>query len=334
MTALFRVASIWPVALTLALMPNRYAVLGEDFYPIAAGGRPSAAALDPLDLASPTAAVLPDVWAGQPADLGTPGLDRARDDRLDRPWPADSPSVRPGRSFSPLAEPLTESAWYARVDYFHWNERIEGADFVNEYGAVPTLGYMRRVGPERFRLELAGATVHYHGGGVFDDGTFEPMRSTTNYLGLRGEYDLLIEPPRWNHLSLLVGIGTRFWIRDLKDAYTIFGNPVIGYQETWWTIYPYLGLETRRHGREGLELYGSGRIGLTPLSYERVTLFDVTLYPKTGITGQAEAGIRGPRFFVAAFFEAMTWGQSALVRDTLQPESRMLTTGLKTGFCF
>ncbi len=43
-----------------------------------------------------------------------------------------------------LGNRLIESTWYTRVDYFHWNESSDGMDFVNEYGTLITLGYMRR----------------------------------------------------------------------------------------------------------------------------------------------------------------------------------------------
>jgi len=232
------------------------------------------------------------------------------------------------------APPFTESTWYTRVDYFHWNERIEGEDFVDEDGTLVTLGYVRRIGPERFRIELFGGDVHYQGFAQYDDGTLETLSSSTGYLGVRGEYDLLFEPEWLPKLTFFIGIGTRFWVRDLRDGITDLGEPVIGYQETWWTIYPYFGLEKRRVLRDGIEFYGSGRIGFTAVTYQHVSLDDTTLYPRPGITGQMEFGLRGRRVFLSAFFEAMAWGESAVVRDALQPDSTMLTIGLRAGFCF
>jgi hypothetical protein len=247
--------------------------------------------------------------------------------------PGDFSSIRP--QAAPVAgERFTESTWYSRVEYFHWNERLDGADFVNEYGVLPTVGYQHRSGPERFRLELFGSTMDYHGAAMYDDGSSEPLTCTTNYLGVRGEYDLLLEPDFWPRVSFFAGIGTRFWIRDLVDGLTESGNPVMGYQETWWTIYPYLGVESRRVVRDGLELYGSGRIGCTAVTYERAGYFDVTLYPKAGLEGQAELGVRSRRLLLAAYLEAMTWRESSIVRDTLQPNSRLFTVGLKAGFSF
>jgi hypothetical protein len=162
------------------------------------------------------------------------------------------------------------------------------------------------------------------------------LKSETRYLGVRGEYDLLLEPDCWPTMSFFVGIGTRFWIRDLPDGTTTLGHDVWGYQETWWTIYPYIGMEKRRtFNAEGFEFYASGRIGCTAVTYQFASFIDAApLYPRPDLTGQLECGLRGRHVFLAGYFESMAWGQSPVVRDTLQPYSRMYTIGLKTGLAF
>ncbi len=250
------------------------------------------------------------------------------------PGSAASASLHSDTFASVFGSRLVESTWYTREEYFHWRERFDGADFVNEYGLLLTLGYQRRVGAERYRAELFGGTMHYDGGAQFEDGSTEPLISKTGYLGLRGEYDFMIEPDWWPKASLLVGVGTRFWFRDLRDGVTESGIPVTGYQEMWWTIYPYLGIETRRVLTNGPEFYASSRIGCTALTYEHATFFDAVLYPKAGITGQLEAGLRGRHFFCSAISEVLTWRQSAIARGALQPESTLFTVGLKAGVNF
>lgn len=243
---------------------------------------------------------------------------------------------------SMLSEQLVESTWYTRVDYFHWKERLDGQDFVNEEGALFTLGYMRRNGAERFRGEFFGADVNYNGGAQWGDGSSEPLNSHTKYTGVRGEYDLIYDPEWWPNISLLIGVGSRFWFRDLPTDMTVSGNWVQGYEETWWTVYPYLGLERRRTLNDDIEFYFSGRIGATAYTYQHVSLDDVTLYPKLGLTGQVELGLRGRHLFLSTYFDGMAWRESALVHsisggwivDSLQPQSRMLTVGLRSGFNF
>jgi hypothetical protein len=328
----------WRIALTLAVLAGTCSAWAQDFSPGLPPGRPLDVGLDGADMPVPGWPAPPDVAPWQPANPTGAGFVGPPPYRPGSGGPADFASIRP--QAAPVAgERFTESTWYARADYFHWNERLDGADFVNEYGLLSTVGYQRRNGPERFRFELFGSTVNYRGAAMYEDGSSEPLSSTTNYLGVRGEYDLLLEPDCWPQVSFFIGIGTRFWIRDLVNGFTEFGDPVMGYQESWWTIYPYLGVEKRRVLGDGMEFYGSARIGCTAVTYERVSYFDVTLYPKAGIEGQAEVGLRSRRLFVAGFFEAMTWRQSSIVRDTLQrdtlqPDSRLFTVGLKTGFSF
>lgn len=245
--------------------------------------------------------------------------------------PTESPFLE-----SPGAQALrVEASWSARIDYFHWNERLDGEDFVNERGPVVTLCYVRRIGPERFRAGLFGGSVGYGADYEYGNGTSEYLSSHTNYLGLRGEYDLVYDPARWPEISLFAGLGTRFWFRDLPDDETASGMTIWGYRETWWTIYPYLGLETRGDPElRDVEFFGAARIGSTAFTYEHVTWNDISLYPRAGLAGQLELGLRGPRLFLSAQFEAMTWADSHVVRNSFQPRSRMLTVGLNTGFRF
>lgn len=266
------------------------------------------------------AASTPQPVAPLPVSL-TPPSSPPRD-----PVPAGGPIESPGQP--------VESSWSGRIDYFHWNERLDGRDFVNESGPLVTLSYVRRVGPERFRAELFGGSVEYSAE-MDCGGTPDPLLSDTNYMGVRGEYDLVYDPEWWPIASLFVGAGTRFWFRDLPDATTASGIPIWGYQETWWTVFPYVGLETRRSPDVcDLEFFGSGRIGATAVTYEHVSWDDVTLYPKLGVMGQLELGLRGPRLFLSGYFEAMTWGESDVVRDCWQPRSAMITVGLRSGFRF
>ena len=124
------------------------------------------------------------------------------------------------------------------------------------------------------------------------------------------------------------------WFRDLQDAVTPSGTPVAGYQETWWTFYPYVGLETKDSEEPGMKFFGSARIGATPLTYQHATYFDTTVYPRCGITGQLQAGVRYKGFSLSAYAEVMTWAASAIVEDSYQPDSRMITVGGQLGYMF
>src|SRR5262245_8482504 len=115
----------------------------------------------------------------------------------------------------PPQSPRVQSTVYVRLDYFHWSESIRGENFVTETGPLTTLGYMRQVGQHRLRGEFFGGAMDYSGFAQFSDGTLEPLSSVTNIIGLRGEYDLLYDPPWWQQATLLFGLGSRLWYRDM-----------------------------------------------------------------------------------------------------------------------
>lgn len=228
-----------------------------------------------------------------------------------------------------------DSSWYTRIDWFHWAEQIDGFDFVTESGALYTVGYERKVGPERFRVELFGGDMGYDGYGQFDNGDLEPLSSTTHYLGARGEIEYLYAPELWeDRANFVFGLGSRVWIRDLTGGIGDYGTPIWGYQEAWWTIYPYLGLEARRPLGGSWLLYSQARIGATAFTYSYASIADEPVWPRCGITSQVEVGLRGKHFFLSGECEVMTWSESSVVEGLYQPNSQMVTVGGRCGLHF
>jgi len=239
------------------------------------------------------------------------------------------------------------SEWYTRADYFHWSEWLDGAEFCHEDGLLMTVGYARRTGIERFRFEAFGGSVDYGAYYKYDD--FDPGQTiggTTNYAGVRGEVEFLLESDWFPRVTFFGGVGARFWMRSLSDVPLQDGTWLTGYQETWWTVYPYIGLETRRDPAAFLEWFAAGRVGLTAFTYEYISLDDLVLHPRPGFTGQIETGVRGPHFLCSVFLEAMSWNQSNKVSthpdywgypsgwEDFQPLSIMFTAGLRAGFSY
>ncbi len=73
--------------------------------------------------------------------------------------PADMPApVYPQTSVVPRIVPPPPASWYTRVDYYRWNKKVGGVNYVNEDGALCTLGYSRQIGMERFRASSSAAT--------------------------------------------------------------------------------------------------------------------------------------------------------------------------------
>jgi hypothetical protein len=244
----------------------------------------------------------------------------------------DSRGFRPNVVCTPPERP-GQSEWYTRVDYFHWNERLDGFDFVNESGALYTLGYAHRYGQERFRVELFGGEVHYSGYDQYRDGSLVPLAARTDYLGCKGEYELLLEPSWWSQGTFLLGLGNRFWVRGIRDGVDASNTLSPGYQETWWTFYPYVGVETRQP-LGGLEWYTSSKIGVTPMAYNFAAGNYLPLFPRAGMMGQVELGVRGQRLGMAGYFEGLSWSHSGVVDGYLQPDSKMYTIGGKISYTF
>ncbi len=233
---------------------------------------------------------------------------------------------------------LFESTWYTRIDYFYWGEQVDHRTFMQNNGAAPTLGWQQRHGRQRYRAELFGAKVDYSA----DLGGYDGS-NVTNYLGLRAEYELMFEPENWERLSFFGGVGTRFFVRSIPDIFLAPTVVAVGYQESWWTFYPYVGAESRRKMNTNWEPYWRARIGLTAFTREHIADDDVTLFPRPNLTGQIELGYRGPRWFVSAYSEVMAWSRSARVLDyqgggtyyyVNQPNSQNVMLGLKSGWSY
>ena len=222
---------------------------------------------------------------------------------------SDTPLPPPTVIATPFEKPA-ESSWYTRVDYFHWNERAGGTDFVNEFGALYTLGYQRRIGCQRFRVEVFGGDMTYDGGLQWPNGVIEPDTSSTRYLGCRGEYEYLCEPTWWPEGTFFLGVGSRFWIRDIEAGFGVWGDFGEETQETWWTLYPYVGLEIKRPLQSGLEIYTSMRVGATAITYNYSNAYDLPVYPRLGVVAGIELGLRGKSLSLSGSCEVMTWARS------------------------
>jgi hypothetical protein len=269
-------------------------------------------------------------------NLGAPGMSISSD-------PLQQPNAPGTVTFAQVMQ----SNWYTRIDYFHWNERIGSMDFVNESGALYTLGYMRRFGQQRFRTELFGGSMNYDGGIQFDDGTSEPLTTRTRYLGGLVEAEHLIEPTWWPQGAFFVGVGSRFWIRDIRSGFGSLGDFCDETQETWWTLYPYLGLQHAYALQNGLEWYGSARVGVTAATYNFSNAYNLPVYPRLGGMGNLELGLRGARLSVSGTFGIMSWSRSAreqfsttdsngtfVIASVYQPNSTLITVGGKVSYSF
>jgi hypothetical protein len=227
-------------------------------------------------------------------------------------------------------------AVYVRLEAFNWHERLDGMDFVDESGLLTTVGIQLRADRLRYRFEFFGGRMDYEGYAQYDYYLLPyEQDGGTGYFGGRGELEYLVEPLTWPRTTFVLGIGTRFWRRRLYDGALPSGDLVLGYDESWWTIYPYLGVETREPPVMGrrMRLFGGARLGLTAFTREDVSI-GVTLYPRCDLLSQLEVGFRNDWFSVSLVTEVMGWGESPVVDDYLQPSSVMSTLGLRLAYRF
>lgn len=249
-----------------------------------------------------------------------------------------------------LASPDLTS-WYTRIDYMQWTTRYANDDLDNEHGALWTIGYQRRWGPERARFEIFGGSMKHSGWYAVDttpngDYLVVPNDASANHFGGRGEYEYIWDIPVDGKppISLYAGIGTRIWSRDVEDGTTIFDERSFGYQQAWVTIYPYIGSEMRWIRNEWCEFYASARIGCTAINYVQMSEFGGEIglgarYPTPGLTGRIELGLRRKHIVASACFEAMSWPKTEAEHDHGDPSSQMYcnpgadmyTTGLQFG---
>jgi len=254
---------------------------------------------------------------------------------VDRGYQALKPKGYPGWGPGALFQP-TESTWYTRVDYYHWSERYQRANIEDEIGALPTLGYTRTGGEQRFRAEIFGGTVQYQGAALLNNGTVVASSERIYYYGGRVEYDLFFNCPNHPNCLWFIGIGTRVWNRNLPNFTINPGNLLIeGLNQTWVTLYPYIGVETRHDPSRPVEFYGRMRVGLTAFTYMYENFpAGNGVYPLPGATALLEEGVRYHDFTLTGYAEVFGWAQSHISGGYFSETSTLLTIGAKAGYSF
>ena len=242
--------------------------------------------------------------------------------------PKGYPGWGPGALFQPA-----ESTFYTRADYYHWTETAHGKNLLDEQGPLYTVGYTRTGGEQRLRVELFGGVVSYHGQ-TFGGNQTLYLNNQTTYYGGRIEYDLFFNMPNYQNGLWFLGLGTRLWHRSLPST-TVDGTFVQGYGETWVTLYPYIGIETRHDPTRVCEFYGRTRIGITAYTHNHAgSPLNTGVQPLAGPTALLEEGIRWTNFSVSAWVEVFGFYASHSHNDLYQPTSTLLTLGAKAAYSF
>lgn len=149
------------------------------------------------------------------------------------------------------ALPACAGSWedvtpYFSTRYFTWQEEIGGRRLLKESGALFSIGAVAGyLTNSSFILtgrgELFGGEVGYSGETQPPDE--KPVRTDVAYFGTRGELDAGYRVGSAQfRVAPFVGIGHRWWLRDLQDTTSTDGGAVSGYTEMWQTIYGRTGV--------------------------------------------------------------------------------------------
>jgi len=203
-----------------------------------------------------------------------------------------------------------ELSVYLKSGYFSWDEKLNGASFVKERGAMHAAGLTRKD-------ELAGLTfaelIEVWGGSLDYDGHdvtgSSKLTSDTTYLGTREEATVGIKLPVASAVSFepFVGFGHKFWIRTRSG-------------EDWNSIYAKVGLGSEipvgantvfLRGGALLPIYTRNHVSLTNAGYS-----DVVTEPKSRVSAFAEAGVKRGPFALSVEYEGLRFGQSEKVATT------------------
>lgn len=237
---------------------------------------------------------------------------------------------------------------HGAVESFVWKEFIDNERLLKESGVLTGVGVSYR---DEFsdRLimdgsaEIFGGRVGYAGGTQ----TGIPTTSTVDYfvLNLKGDVGRSFRMAGPYTLEPFVGLGSRIWLRRIRNGVTPAGQPVQGYAEQWMTLYTRLGARGGFDISKQRKMFAEAGVKL-PLYNENTAYLsregigpDVTMRPGWAWSVFAEAGLRADRVKAAVFYDGLRFSRSpdVAVRQGLffyQPRSTADMYGVSLGVLF
>jgi hypothetical protein len=232
----------------------------------------------------------------------------------------------------------TETDIYLKIENFTWKEFDDsGTQLLEESGPIFGLGFSVKSDYTTSALFVKGKGEIF-GGSVDYDGQTQagsPVKTDTDYIGFKGEGDLGLKyvVAEKSSLEPFVGLGFRWWLRDIKSTST-----VIGYEETWRSFYARLGVRGNMVFSDKMEAFAEGGLKLPIYTENEIDFFNVTLEPGNEASAFAEIGLKWTKFKASLFYEGMRFSKSDLVVSGAfiywQPESKADIYGLSVGWVF
>lgn len=228
---------------------------------------------------------------------------------------------------------------FMRLEQFTWEEFVDGERLLKEDGPRVGIG-LRGSLQEYERMRLDMRADGFLGRVDYDGRTFagDPIVENTDYLGVRGELDAVVEPGRTSAVRLhpRFGIGARYWLRRLAKGDTDAG----GYDEGWFMLYARLGADLVWQPAPDTRFFID--IARRPAIYNR-TWYNIriqdeetfTLEPGRDWTWDVEAGWVTDRYRFSVFYETYAFKQSDSKLfpplEVFQPKSDGRSAGVQMG---
>ena len=255
--------------------------------------------------------------------------------------------------FAARSGDVDELSAYLNLASFSWQERVNGHRVLKESGplagvgatagvvlAVPREGTALRV---RGKAEIFGGDVDYDGQTAGSNPA--PVHTDTGYFGVKGEGELGFRVALVRStLEPFVGIGYRWWRRDISDSTTQLNNTVVavtGGVELWQSLYTKLGLRGTHEVVAGVRAFAEAG-ALYPLLTRNTakdsTLGEPTVKPEGEWSAFAELGAECGKFRPSLFYEGRRFSRSPSVVAgnfiVFQPDSDEDVFGVRLGWAF
>lgn len=241
----------------------------------------------------------------------------------------------------PAIAAATETDIYLKIESFTWKEYDSGSQLLKESGPIYGLGVSAKSDIAKSltlkaKGELFGGSIDYDG--QTQAGT--PVKTDTDYFGFKGEVDggwKIIEKEE-SSFEPFVGLGVRRWTRDIQST-----GSVIGYEETWTSIYARLGIRGDHTYPNKLKVFAEAAVKLpidneNEIDWSSFGVGDVTVEPGNKASFFAEAGLKWKKFKSSIFYEGMRFSKSDIVTvsgiSIYQPESEADIFGANVGMSF
>lgn len=225
---------------------------------------------------------------------------------------------------------------YLQVQSFTWKEFINGSEILEESGPIYALGGLARLENNSLTFRARGEVF---GGSIIYDGQTQagtPVESDTVYAGIKLEGDVgwkkLVEDKA--SIEPFAGIGFRVWNRDIQST-----SNATGVTEKWTSTYARLGLRGDSALSDKLTVFAEGGMKFPFYNSNSVDDDDISLEPKSRVSGFAEAGLKWNKLWASIFYEGLRFDKSEVEPigggwGVYQPKSEADIFGLNAGYSF